>query len=114
MNEIKNNWKKWLYWFVLGVALICIYKILDNYENVMGTLNTFFGVISPFLIGIFIAYLLYMPSRKFEELYGKVKIKALPLSFISKGTIEEQEKRLNVEPIDAYNDFLDFIKDENN
>lgn len=45
---------------------------------------------------------------------GKVKIKALPLSFISKGTIEEQEKRLNVEPIDAYNDFLDFIKDENN
>ena len=79
MNEIKNNWKKWLYWFVLGVALICIYKILDNYENVMGTLNTFFGVISPFLIGIFIAYLLYMPSRKFEELYGKIKIK-----FISK------------------------------
>ena len=79
MNEIKHNWKKWLYWFVLGVALICIYKILDNYENVMGVLNTFFGVISPFLIGIFIAYLLYMPSRKFEELYKKTKIK-----FISK------------------------------
>ena len=75
MNEIKNNWKKWLYWFALGVALICIYKILDNYENVMGTLNTFFGVISPFLIGIFIAYLLYMPSRKFEEWYRKTKIK---------------------------------------
>ena len=79
MNEIKHNWKKWLYWFCLGVALICIYKILDNYENVMAGLNTFFGVISPFLIGIFIAYLLYMPSRKFEELYRKVKIK-----FISK------------------------------
>ena len=75
MSEIKHNWKKWLYWFVLGVALICIYKILDNYENVMGTLNTFFGVISRFLIGIFIAYLLYMPSRKFEELYRKIKIK---------------------------------------
>ena len=41
----------------------------------MGVLNTFFGVISPFLIGIFIAYLLYMPSRKFEELYTKTKIK---------------------------------------
>ena len=35
MNEIKHNWQKWLYWFALGVALICIYKILDNYENVM-------------------------------------------------------------------------------
>ena len=75
MNEIKHNWKRWLYWFFLGLALICIYKILDNYENVMGVLNTFFGVISPFLIGIFIAYLLYMPSRKFEELYSKIKVK---------------------------------------
>ena len=79
MNEIKNNWKKWVYWFTLGVALICIYKILDNYGNVMEVLHTFLGVISPFLIGVFIAYLLYMPSKKFEELYGKIKIK-----FISK------------------------------
>ncbi len=75
MNEIKHNWKKWLYWFALGLALICIYKILDNYENVMAGVHTFFGVISPFLIGIFIAYLLYMPSRKFEEWYRKIKIK---------------------------------------
>ena len=75
MNELKNSGRKWLYWFCLGLALICIYKILDNYESVMGVLNTFLGVISPFLIGIFIAYLLYMPSRKFEELYRKIKIK---------------------------------------
>ena len=75
MNELKNSGRKWLYWFCLGLALICIYKILDNYESVMGVLNTFLGVISPFLIGIFIAYLLYMPSRKFEELYTKTKIK---------------------------------------
>ena len=75
MNEVKHNWKKWLYWFFLGLALICIYKILDNYENVIEGVHTFFGVISPFLIGIFIAYLLYMPSRKFEELYRKIKIK---------------------------------------
>ena len=79
MNEIKKKKKKWVYWFTLGVALICIYKILDNYGNVMEVLHTFLGVISPFLIGVFIAYLLYMPSKKFEELYGKIKIK-----FISK------------------------------
>ena len=79
MNEIKHNWKRWLYWFILGLALICIYKILDNYDHVMGSLHTFFGVISPFLMGIFIAYILYMPSKKFEELYGRIKWK-----FISK------------------------------
>ena len=79
MNEIKHNWKRWLYWFILGLALICIYKILDNYDHVMGSLHTFLGVISPFLIGIFIAYILYMPSKKFEELYRRIKWK-----FISK------------------------------
>ena len=75
MKEIKGNWKRWGYWFLLGLALIIIYKILDNYQNVMGVINTFFGVISPFLIGIFIAYLLYMPSRKFEEMFAKIKVK---------------------------------------
>ena len=75
MKEVKNGWKRWTYWFLLGLALICIYKILDNYQSIMGVLNTFLGVISPFLIGIFIAYLLYMPSRKFEEWYRKTKIK---------------------------------------
>ena len=55
MNEIKHNGKKWH-------ILVCNWewhsfvfiKILDNYGNVMEVLNTFFGVISPFLIGIFI------------------------------------------------------------
>ena len=75
MKEIKGNWKRWGYWFLLGLELIIIYKILDNYQNVMGVINTFFGVISPFLIGIFIAYLLYMPSRKFEEMFAKIKVK---------------------------------------
>ena len=77
MEDIKNNWKKWIYWFCLGLALICIYKFLDNYQSVMGVINTFLGVISPFLIGIFIAYLLYMPSRKFEELYKKINLKII-------------------------------------
>ena len=78
MNEKRNNnWQRWLYWFGLGLTLIVISKLLDNYHEVMGVLKTFFGVISPFLIGIFIAYLLYMPARKFEELYEKTKIKIL-------------------------------------
>ena len=77
MEDIKNNWKKWIYWFCLGLALICIYKFLDNYQSVMGVINTFLGVISPFLIGIFIAYLLYMTSRKFEELYKKINLKII-------------------------------------
>ena len=79
MNEIKNHWKKWIYWFLLGVAIIIVYKALDNFVDVMNVVNKFFDIITPFFVGIFIAYLLYMPCRKFEEAYQNSKVK-----FISK------------------------------
>lgn len=75
MNEIKNHGKKWLYWFFLGVAIIVVYKALDNFGDVMGGLSKFFEIITPFLVGIFISYLLYMPCKKIEEIYGKSKLK---------------------------------------
>ena len=75
MNGIKNHGKKWLYWFFLGVAIIVVYKALDNFGDVMGGLSKFFEIITPFLVGIFISYLLYMPCKKIEEIYGKSKLK---------------------------------------
>lgn len=75
MNEIKNHGKKWLYWFTLGIAIIIIYKALDNFGNVMGVINKFFDIITPFLVGIFISYLLYMPCKKIEDAYIKSKLK---------------------------------------
>lgn len=75
MNEIKNHGKKWLYWFLLGVAIIVVYKALDNFGDVMGVVAKFFEIITPFLAGIFISYLLYMPCKKMEEIYAKSKLK---------------------------------------
>lgn len=75
MNEIKNYGKKWLYWFLLGVAIIVVYKGLDNFSNVMGVFTRFFDMITPFLVGIFISYLLYMPCKKIEEVYTRAKWK---------------------------------------
>ena len=77
MNEIKNHWRKWLYWFFLGVAIIIVYKILDNFADITEVIGGFFNVISPFLVGIFIAYLLYVPCKKIEEAYRKSKIKII-------------------------------------
>lgn len=77
MEEIKSKWKKWVYWFSLGVAIICVYKILDNFPDVTGWINNFFGVIAPFLLGILIAYLLYLPCKKIEKIYEKQKIKII-------------------------------------
>lgn len=77
MDEIKNHGKKWLYWFMLGIAIILVYKALDNFSDVMGAVNKFLDIITPFFAGIFIAYLIYMPCRKFEEMYKKSKIRFL-------------------------------------
>lgn len=73
MNEIKNHWKKWLYWFMLGLSLIVIYKIFDNFTSVTEVLGKFFTILRPFFIGVFIAYLLYVPCKKIEDAYKKSK-----------------------------------------
>ena len=75
MEEMKNHWKKWIYWFLLGVAIIIVYKIFDNFQDVMGGVHQFLDIIAPFFAGIFIAYLLYMPCKKIEETFLKSKIK---------------------------------------
>ena len=75
MNEIKNHARKWLYWFLLGVAIIIVYKLLDNFTDIIGIVTKFFDILTPFLVGIFIAYLLYIPCRKVENAYLKSKSK---------------------------------------
>ncbi len=75
MEKIKSDWKKWLYWFLLGFAIIVVYNIFNNFDAVMGVLGRFFDIIAPFLAGIFIAYLLYMPCRKIERFFSKSKSK---------------------------------------
>lgn len=80
MEEMKNHSKKWLYWFFLGVAIIAVYKILDNFDIVVGGIGNFFSIISPLFAGIFISYLLYMPCKKIEHVFIKSKTK-----FIKKG-----------------------------
>lgn len=73
MKEIKNHWKKWMYWFMLGLSMIIIYKIFDNFTQVTDILGKFFTILRPFFIGVFIAYLLYVPCKKIEDAYKKSK-----------------------------------------
>lgn len=75
MNEIRNHTKKWIYWFLLGVAIIVVYKLLDNFTDIINCIGSFFRILRPFLIGILISYLLYIPCRKIENVYKKSKVK---------------------------------------
>ena len=75
MDELRNHGKKWFYWFLLGLALILIYKALDNFTYVSEAIGQFFNILAPFLVGVLIAYLFYMPCKKIENTYTKSKNK---------------------------------------
>ena len=72
MKTFKKG-SKWLYWFTLIVAVVIIYKVLDNFTGIGLWLGNLLKVLSPFFMAILLAYLLYIPCRKIEKLYRKCK-----------------------------------------
>ena len=72
MKKIKSG-TKWFYWFSLIVAVVIIYKVLDNFTGIGVWLGNLLSVLKPFLMAILLAYLLYIPCRKIEKLYKKSK-----------------------------------------
>ena len=79
MNN-KGKLTKWLYWFLFAVAVILVYKTLDNFSAIGAWIKNLIDVLMPFIVGLLIAYLLYIPCRKVESLYRKTK----KLKFIQK------------------------------
>lgn len=73
MEEKKRPLTKWLYWFLFAVAVITVYKTLDNFQAIGNWIKGLLDVLMPFLIGILLAYLLYIPCKKIENVYLKVK-----------------------------------------
>lgn len=77
MENKKEKIKRWSYWFLLGLALIVVYMCFNNFTAVTGVIGNFLNIVAPFFVGIFIAYILYMPCRKFESLFRRSKLKLL-------------------------------------
>lgn len=77
MNEVKKNFSKWMYWFVLGVCVILVYKILDNFGVLAEAAKKFLGIVSPFLVGLLLAYILYIPASGIERALKNTKSKII-------------------------------------
>lgn len=73
MKSFKNG-AKWIYWFTLIVAIVIVYKVLDNFTGIGEWLSNLIKVIKPLLMAILVAYLLYIPCRKIEGVYRKSKL----------------------------------------
>ncbi len=69
----RRVWTKWFYWFTFVLSIIIIYKILDNFTAIGNWVSGFFHIIMPFILGIIIAYVLYIPERNLEKLIRKIK-----------------------------------------
>lgn len=66
--------KKWIFWVSIGIVLIVVYKFLDNFSGIGEWISNFLSILSPFVIGVLLAYVLYRPCVKIEKaLEGKVK-----------------------------------------
>ena len=80
MENNKKKITKWLYWFLFAVAIILVYKTLDNFSAIGNWIKNFLDAIMPFIIGLLISYLFYIPCRKIEGIYKKNR----KIKFISK------------------------------
>ena len=73
MEKKTRTWTKWLYWFTFAVAVIIIYKTVDNLGQITNWIKNLLNILAPFALGILIAYILYVPCMKIEATYRKVK-----------------------------------------
>lgn len=69
-----KEWKKWLFWFSFAVATIAVYKTIDSVSEIFLGIGNFFNLIMPFIIALLIAYILYIPCKKIENFFKKLKV----------------------------------------
>lgn len=70
----------WLSAFLFAVAVIAVYKTFDNFNVIWSFFGTIFDILSPFVTGFGLAFLLFAPSRFLEN-----KLAGVNNRFIRKG-----------------------------
>ena len=67
-SSVSNFRKIWLPLFLFVVAIITFYKVVDDLPKVFAAILNVISVISPFIGGIVIAFILYKPAYALEKL----------------------------------------------
>jgi len=71
----KIKWQRWVLYFLLGTALIIVYKMVDKIDYVIAGIYKVLGLLKPFFIGFALAYILNGPAKKLEGLLKKSRVK---------------------------------------
>lgn len=70
-----RSWRTWATAFLFVAAIIVFEKMLVTLPTVFGWIGTIFSILTPFIIALIIAFVLYIPSSKLERFFKKQKIK---------------------------------------
>lgn len=75
MNFFKNHKKLsiWISAFIFVSAVIVFRELLTSLPSIFRFINRIFSILSPFIAGFVIAFILYIPCRKFENLLTKIR-----------------------------------------
>lgn len=73
--KINKTFAQWLGLFLLGTALILVFKIFDKIGAIFGMVGSFLSILTPFIVGFAIAFLLYGPVNGIERLIRRCQWK---------------------------------------
>lgn len=71
LKKINIDWNQWIIRFSFAMLVIVGYKIISNYQAIFNSINGFLTILSPFVIGFIIAYLLNGPQELLKKWIGK-------------------------------------------
>lgn len=75
--KVNKGVAQWLSWLLLGSCLIVVYKVFDNLGAIGGIFSRFVSILTPFIVGFAIAFLLYAPVKWLDDLFHRSKWKWL-------------------------------------
>lgn len=76
MRRMKE-YRKYLVLFFFAVATIVVYKLVDRIDVLLKALSALVSVVSPFIIGLLIAFILNIPVKKLEGALRRVQQPAI-------------------------------------
>ena len=77
MEKGSKEWKKYILIFILALIAIGVYKLLDNFGDIVTWIQGLVSVLTPFIMALLLSYLFYLPCRKLEGLFNKSKVKII-------------------------------------
>lgn len=72
-----NAVSRWVWWLSLIVCGVIVFKLADDFSGFTESIGNFAGVLTPFIIGFIITFLLYAPCNRLELWIKKSKNKIL-------------------------------------